>query len=114
MKLKPDNIKPVFKLSNHPKSVLKRVRQVTENADNIQWSFDINDLELARKVQIRTVLKCLREGKLKEGSLKEGGDYVSGVMEAVIGGMDVTVDFVLGPADSGLTVVDANGEEEEE
>ena len=114
MKSKPDNIERVAKLANHPKSVLKRVRQVVENADNIQWSFDINDLELARKVQIRTVLECLREGNLKRGSLTEGGDYVRGVMVAVIGGMAVRVDFFLGPADSGLTVVDANAEEEEE
>lgn len=114
MKRKPKKQdKTVSKLSNHPKHVLKRVRRAVENANNIQWSFDINDLELARKVQIRTILKCLSTGELQQGSLTSGGDNVSGVMVALIGGMTVSVNFFLGPADSGLIVVDVDAEEEE-
>lgn len=113
MKRKPDDAENVVAhLSNHPREVLKRLRRVVENSDNIQWSFDINDLELARKVQIRTILRCLREGELDASSLKVGGEYVNGIMSAVLGGVMVRVEFFLGPADSGLTVVDAEAEEE--
>lgn len=114
MKQKPEATGPtVARIANHPKQVLKRVRAVAESGDNIQWSYDVNDLELARKVQIRTILKCLREGELDESSVEAGGDYVRGIMRAVIGGMVVTVEFFLGPGKTGLTVIDADAEEEE-
>lgn len=114
MKRKTETAGPtVARIANHPKQVLRRVRAVAESGDNIQWSYDVNDLELARKVQIRTILKCLREGELDDTPVKSGGDYVSGTMRAVIGGMVVTVEFFLGPAETGLTIVDADAEEKE-
>ncbi len=105
--------KTVAYLANHPRQVLQRVRQVVTDADNIQWSFNVNDLESARNVQIRTILKCLQKGELTPGSLKDGGEYVRGEMTATLGGMIVRVEFFLGPAHSGITVLSATAEEEE-